>query len=68
MDIYEGADWTEMDIDDLKAAIERPRTVESIGTNGRPIAWGRQREFCPKFGPSTGAGGAGAVRARFSTR
>jgi len=22
MDIYDGADWTEMDIDDLKAAIE----------------------------------------------
>lgn len=26
MDIYDGADWTEMDIDDLKAAIESGRS------------------------------------------
>jgi hypothetical protein len=24
MDIYDGADWTEMDIEDLKAAVEGP--------------------------------------------
>jgi hypothetical protein len=24
MDIYDGADWTEMDIDDLKATVEGP--------------------------------------------
>jgi hypothetical protein len=28
MDIYDGADWTEMDIDDLKAAIEAGRSIE----------------------------------------
>jgi hypothetical protein len=28
MDIYDGADWTEMDIDDLKAAIESDRSIE----------------------------------------
>jgi hypothetical protein len=28
MDIYDGADWTEMDIDDLKAAIEGGATIE----------------------------------------
>ena len=28
MDIYDGADWTEMDIDDLKAAIESGRSME----------------------------------------
>jgi len=28
MDIYDGADWTEMDIDDLKAAIESGRSIE----------------------------------------
>jgi hypothetical protein len=28
MDIYDGADWTEMDIDDLKAAIEHGRSIE----------------------------------------
>ena len=27
-DIYDGADWTEMDINDLKAAIETGRSVE----------------------------------------
>jgi hypothetical protein len=28
MDIYDGAPWTEMDIDDLKAAIESGRSIE----------------------------------------
>jgi hypothetical protein len=28
MDIYDGADWTEMDIEDLKAAIETGRSIE----------------------------------------
>ncbi len=28
MDIYDGAGWTEMDIDDLKAAIESGRSIE----------------------------------------
>jgi hypothetical protein len=28
MDIYDGAPWTEMDIDDLKAAIEAGRSIE----------------------------------------
>jgi hypothetical protein len=28
MDIYDGADWTEMDIDDLKTAIEAGRSIE----------------------------------------
>jgi hypothetical protein len=28
MDIYDGAEWTEMDIDNLKAAIESGRSIE----------------------------------------
>jgi hypothetical protein len=28
MDIYDGADWTEMDIDDLKAAIDSGCSIE----------------------------------------
>ena len=28
MDIYDGADWTEMDIDDLKAAMEGGASIE----------------------------------------
>jgi hypothetical protein len=28
MDIYDGADWTEMDIEDLKASIEHGRSVD----------------------------------------
>jgi methylase of polypeptide subunit release factors len=28
MDIYDGAAWTEMDIEDLKAAIEAGRSIE----------------------------------------
>ena len=28
MDIYDGADWTEIDIEDLTAAIEHGATVE----------------------------------------
>ena len=28
MDIYDGADWTDMDIEDLKAAIEGGATIE----------------------------------------
>jgi hypothetical protein len=28
MDIYDGADWTEMDIEDLKAAIENGCSIE----------------------------------------
>jgi hypothetical protein len=28
MDIYDGAAWTEMDVDDLKAAIEPGRSIE----------------------------------------
>ena len=27
MDTYDGADWTEMDIDDLKASIEHGRSI-----------------------------------------
>jgi ATP-dependent DNA ligase len=34
MDIYDGADWTEMDIDDLKAAIENGSSIEEAT---RPI-------------------------------
>ena len=28
MDIYDGADWTEMDIEDLKSAIEAGSSIE----------------------------------------
>jgi hypothetical protein len=28
MDVYDGADWTEMDIEDLKAAIEGSASIE----------------------------------------
>ena len=28
MDIYDGADWTDMDIEDLKAAIESGHPIE----------------------------------------
>jgi hypothetical protein len=28
MDIYDGADWTEMDIEDLKASIAAGRSIE----------------------------------------
>ena len=28
MDIYDGVDWTEMDIDDLKGAIENGSSIE----------------------------------------
>ena len=28
MDIYDGAEWTEMDLEDLKAAIEHGRGIE----------------------------------------
>jgi hypothetical protein len=28
MDIYDGADWTEMDIDDLQAAVESGSSIE----------------------------------------
>jgi hypothetical protein len=28
MDIYDGAEWTKMDIEDLKAAIEHGRSIE----------------------------------------
>ena len=41
MDIYDGADWTEMDIDDLKAAIEggpqlkKPRNFSAAPTASR---------------------------------
>jgi hypothetical protein len=30
IDIYGGADWTEMDIEDLKAAIESGRSIEEV--------------------------------------
>jgi hypothetical protein len=30
MDIYDGADWTKMDIEDLKAAIESGRSIEKV--------------------------------------
>jgi hypothetical protein len=30
MDIYDGAEWTEMEIEDLKAAIEHSRSIEEI--------------------------------------
>jgi hypothetical protein len=29
-DIYDGADWTEMDIEDLKAAIEHGSSVQEV--------------------------------------
>jgi hypothetical protein len=29
-DIYDGAEWTEMDIEDLKSAIEHSRSIEEI--------------------------------------
>jgi hypothetical protein len=28
MDIYDGAEWTEMDVEDLKAEIEHGRSIE----------------------------------------
>jgi hypothetical protein len=28
MDIYDGEEWTEMDIEDLKAAMEHGRSIE----------------------------------------
>ncbi len=30
MDIYDGTDWTEMDIEDLEAAIESGRSIEEV--------------------------------------
>jgi len=30
MDIYDGTDWTEMDIEDLKAAIAHGRSIEEV--------------------------------------
>jgi hypothetical protein len=30
MNIYTGAEWTEMDLEDLKAAIEHCRSIEEI--------------------------------------
>jgi hypothetical protein len=30
MDIYDGEEWTEMDIEDLKAAMEYCRSIEEI--------------------------------------
>jgi hypothetical protein len=32
MDIYDGADWTEMDIDDLKAALESGSSIEEAAS------------------------------------
>jgi hypothetical protein len=29
-DIYDGAEWTEMDIEDLKSAIEHSRSIEEV--------------------------------------
>jgi hypothetical protein len=30
MDIYDGAEWTEMDLDDLKLMIESGRSIEEV--------------------------------------
>jgi hypothetical protein len=30
MDIYDGEEWTEMDIEDLKAAIEHCHSIEEV--------------------------------------
>jgi hypothetical protein len=39
MDIYDGANWTEMDIDDLKAEIEHgARSRKPHGSSAVPIA------------------------------
>jgi hypothetical protein len=35
MDIYDGADWTEMDIEDLKAEIAAGRSIEKRPCNER---------------------------------
>jgi hypothetical protein len=37
MDICDGAVWTEMDIDDLKAGIEHGRTIEESGGISVPL-------------------------------
>jgi hypothetical protein len=45
MDIHDGAEWTEMDIDDLKAAIESGRSPHTISVPRRQF--GRLRpEVC----------------------
>jgi hypothetical protein len=35
MDIYDGAPWTEMDIEDLKAEIEHGRSIEQVSVPHR---------------------------------
>jgi hypothetical protein len=35
MDIYDGADWTEMDIEDLSLRIEAGRSIEDALDRGR---------------------------------
>ena len=55
MDIYDGADWTEMDIDDLKAAVESGSSIEeaaqflcpriaSTTSPARAKSWGLSRK------------------------
>jgi hypothetical protein len=36
MDIYDGTDWTEMDIEDLRAAIEHSRTMLGFSLAAQP--------------------------------
>jgi hypothetical protein len=54
MDIYDGTDWTEMDIDDLKAAIESGCTIQDAA--GRIILTSQTRNRgCVCRGSGNGA-------------
>jgi hypothetical protein len=48
MDIYDGADWTEMDIDDLKAAVESGSSIEKA--RSVPVPRGSHRRRRPQLG------------------
>jgi hypothetical protein len=50
MDIYDGADWTEMDIDDLKAALKAgPRSGKPLSFFAAQTASTTSRK-CAEFG------------------
>jgi hypothetical protein len=47
MDIYDGAEWTEMDIDDLKAAIAAGSSIEEAAQfHCRADSVGNVRQKC----------------------
>ena len=56
MDIYDEEDWTEMDIEDLKAAIEGGASIEQAAdllcrANGVEEVARKCAELCPKPKP-----------------